>query len=110
MPRVLEIDFDIREWNYFVRQNMPKVRTAMLKAHAELCYLVEGKTDAELPEAPLGVGRMDYINPFAQPEVDMNTCSILLPKEEREKNAAKVQAAIDAKEKCIIGRETKVEM
>ena len=29
---------------------MPTVRDLMKDAHAELCYLVEGKNDAELPE------------------------------------------------------------
>ena len=52
---------------------MPKVRGLMEKAHAELCFLVEGKNDAELPECTLGTGRMDYLKPFQQPEVDMDT-------------------------------------
>jgi len=102
MPRILEVDFDIREWNFLVRQYMPKVRGLMEKAHAELCFLVEGKNDAELPECTLGTGRMDYLKPFQQPEVDMDTCSLLLPKGEREKNAALVKESIEKKQRNIV--------
>lgn len=102
MPRILEVDFDIREWNFLVRQYMPKVRGLMEKAHAELCFLVEGKNDSELPECTLGTGRMDYLQPFKQPEVDMQSCAALLPKAEREKNAALVKESIDNKQRNIV--------
>jgi hypothetical protein len=102
MPRILEVDFDIREWNYLVRQQMPFVRDLMKKAHAELCFLVEGKNDSELPECTLGTGRMDYLQPFNQPEVDMTTCKLLLPKAEREKNAVSVKECNEKKQRNIV--------
>lgn len=108
MPQILEIDFDIREWNFLVRKNMPTVRDLMKDAHAELCYLVEGKNDGELPEVPLATGRMDYIEPFKQPEVDMKTDKRLLPEDVRAANRKIIEASMDKKNKetdrCLVGR------
>eukprot|EP00391_Amoebophrya_sp_Ameob2_P010495 CAMPEP_0178993324 /NCGR_PEP_ID=MMETSP0795-20121207/6641_1 /TAXON_ID=88552 /ORGANISM="Amoebophrya sp., Strain Ameob2" /LENGTH=344 /DNA_ID=CAMNT_0020685373 /DNA_START=741 /DNA_END=1775 /DNA_ORIENTATION=+ len=70
-PRILEIDYDLRQWGYALRSALPTVFTKTPKALIEYALLVEGKSDEELPEQILccgGYTRLDvYETPSAEP-------------------------------------------
>jgi len=62
LPEVLEIDFDIRQWSYPARQALVGQRALMKQAVAHCGYLIEGKSDTELPEQILACFRMHYVD------------------------------------------------
>lgn len=64
LPEVLEIDFDVRSWNYPTRTAMTAYQHRAREAEVEIGYLLEGKVDEELPEQILGcftVNNMDIM-------------------------------------------------
>lgn len=64
LPEVLEIDFDVRNWNYPTRAAMVSYHHRAREAEVEIGYLLEGKADDELPEQILGcftVSNMDIM-------------------------------------------------
>jgi len=64
LPEVLEIDFDVRNWNYPTRAAMVSYHHRAREAEVEIGYLLEGKADDELPEQILGcftVNNMDIM-------------------------------------------------
>ncbi|CAK9079760.1 Hypothetical protein (Fragment) [Durusdinium trenchii] len=54
LPEMLEIDFDVRNWNYPTRAAMVSYHHRAREAEVEIGYLLEGKADDELPEQILG--------------------------------------------------------
>lgn len=54
LPEVLEIDYDVRQWVYPARTALVNYHHRAREAELEIAYLVEGKTDDELPEQILG--------------------------------------------------------
>ncbi|CAK9114151.1 unnamed protein product [Durusdinium trenchii] len=64
LPEMLEIDFDVRNWNYPTRAAMVSYHHRAREAEVEIGYLLEGKADDELPEQILGcftVNNMDIM-------------------------------------------------
>jgi len=54
LPEVLEIDFDVRLWVYVARSTLYRFNHRLREADIEIGFLIEGKTDDELPEQVLG--------------------------------------------------------
>lgn len=54
LPEVMEIDFDIRMWNYPARGAIASYHHRAKDAECSVGYLLEGKVDEELPEQILG--------------------------------------------------------
>lgn len=53
-PRILELDYDIRQWSYAMRSALPGTVFPRFKiAEILLGWLIEGKTEDELPEQML---------------------------------------------------------
>ncbi len=50
MPRVLEIHYDCRCWAYAMRSALPTIAQKLPISEVEFGYLIEGKTEDELPE------------------------------------------------------------
>eukprot|EP00405_Crypthecodinium_cohnii_P017165 CAMPEP_0206458276 /NCGR_PEP_ID=MMETSP0324_2-20121206/23469_1 /ASSEMBLY_ACC=CAM_ASM_000836 /TAXON_ID=2866 /ORGANISM="Crypthecodinium cohnii, Strain Seligo" /LENGTH=335 /DNA_ID=CAMNT_0053929575 /DNA_START=534 /DNA_END=1542 /DNA_ORIENTATION=- len=54
LPEVLEIDYDVRSWVYPARSALASYHHRAAEAELEVGYLIEGKSDDELPEQILG--------------------------------------------------------
>lgn len=54
LPEVIEIDYDVRGWVYPARTALANYHHRAAEAELEIGYLVEGKSDEELPEQILG--------------------------------------------------------
>lgn len=54
LPEVLEIDYDVRQWVYFARTTLCYKHQNAIGVEFNIGYLVEGKSDDELPEQILG--------------------------------------------------------
>ncbi|CAK0854715.1 unnamed protein product [Prorocentrum cordatum] len=60
LPEVLEIEFDVRQWAFLARHSFVSLRSLATKAVIQVGYLVEGKSDAELPEQILAHIRLHH--------------------------------------------------
>lgn len=60
LPEVLEIEFDVRQWAFLARQSLVSLRSLAAKAVIQVGYLIEGKSDVELPEQILAHIRLHY--------------------------------------------------
>jgi hypothetical protein len=60
LPEVLEIEFDVRQWAFLARQSFVSLRSLATKAVIQVGYLVEGKSDVELPEQMLAHIRLHH--------------------------------------------------
>lgn len=58
LPEVLEIDYDVRQWVYPARTALVNYHHRAREAELNIGYLIEGKTDDELPEQILGCFRL----------------------------------------------------
>jgi len=54
LPEVMEVDYDVRTWVYPARTTLCNYHHRAREAEIAIGYLVEGKTDDELPEQILG--------------------------------------------------------
>lgn len=62
-PRILEIDYDIRQWSYAMRSALPGTVFPRFKiADVLLGWLIEGKTEDELPEQMLACCRAGHFD------------------------------------------------
>jgi len=62
LPRVMEIDYDLRGWSYFARQSIGQVLELLPSAQFQVAYLIEGKKEDELPEQILGCGQLHEVD------------------------------------------------
>ncbi len=69
MPRVLEISYDIREWAYAMRSALGTIFSKLPQSEVEFAYVIEGKTDEELPEQILACSSAKYIDCYALKKV-----------------------------------------
>ena len=58
LPEILEIGYDVRGWVYPARSALVNYHHRAKEAEIEIAYVVEGKTDDELPEQILGCFKM----------------------------------------------------
>ena len=49
-PRIIELDYDVREWAYAMRVNLGTLFSKGKQSYTEFGWLVEGRSDDELPE------------------------------------------------------------
>lgn len=54
LPEVVEVDFDVRQWVYLARSTLARYHQRAKDVEFNAAYLVEGKSDDELPEQVLG--------------------------------------------------------
>lgn len=54
LPEVLEIDVNIGKWAFLARQTLYSYQSVLAKHSFHMGYLVEGRTEEELPEKMLG--------------------------------------------------------
>ncbi|CAE8673630.1 unnamed protein product, partial [Polarella glacialis] len=62
LPEVLEIDFDVRSWIYPARSALANYHHRTREAAIQVGYVLEGKTDDELPEQILGCFRVHELD------------------------------------------------
>eukprot|EP00927_Polykrikos_kofoidii_P078926 TRINITY_DN75724_c0_g1_i1.p1 TRINITY_DN75724_c0_g1~~TRINITY_DN75724_c0_g1_i1.p1 ORF type:complete len:393 (-),score=61.69 TRINITY_DN75724_c0_g1_i1:220-1398(-) len=62
LPELMEINYDVRCWVYPARSALANYRDRAREAELEIAYVIEGKTDDELPEQVLGCFRLDYMD------------------------------------------------
>ena len=59
---VLEINFDVRQWNYLTRKTFGSLKHRLAEAVVSIGFVVEGKDDAALPEQLLGGYRLNFVD------------------------------------------------
>merc|ERR1712232_66709 len=59
LPEVIEIDYDVRGWVYSARSALANYHHRAKEAELEIGYLVEGRSDDELPEQILGCFKLN---------------------------------------------------
>eukprot|EP00933_Yihiella_yeosuensis_P029050 TRINITY_DN22778_c0_g1_i1.p1 TRINITY_DN22778_c0_g1~~TRINITY_DN22778_c0_g1_i1.p1 ORF type:complete len:407 (-),score=52.95 TRINITY_DN22778_c0_g1_i1:45-1265(-) len=62
LPEVMEIGFDVRSWIYPARSALANYHDRAGEAEVEVGYLLEGKTDEELPEQILGCFQVNNLD------------------------------------------------
>lgn len=61
--KVLELDYDVRMWGYALRQALPGTLFSKLKnAQINIGWLIEGKTEEDLPEQMLACCSSNYLD------------------------------------------------
>lgn len=71
LPEVLEMDYDVRMWVYLARQTLVNYHHLSKDAECQIGYVVEGKTDDELPEQMLGCFRLNNMDIMAAHQVSV---------------------------------------
>ena len=59
---VLEIEYDVRQWSIIARKTLHSLRDKFKDAKCQLGMVIEGQTDAELPEQLLGCFRINFLD------------------------------------------------
>jgi len=70
LPEILEIDVDISKWAFLARQTLYSYQGVLAKHAFHMGYLVEGRTDEELPESMLACCEISGADLAAAMEID----------------------------------------
>lgn len=71
LPEVLEVDYDVRMWVYLARQTLVNYHHLGKDAECQIGYVVEGKTDDELPEQILGCFTLNNMDILAAHQISV---------------------------------------